>query len=118
MTTDDYAKRVIKHFQIQSDVNLELLGIVQLLCPGTWVLEVRQNIQIVGNGHEKVYCVSVSNGDGNVTTSNKNLGAALAQLIYYLLNGSVYPLTGNMGAYIHPIDLGYVLKNEGDNNEK
>jgi hypothetical protein len=113
---DEYTAQVIKHFEIQNSVNLELLGIVQLLCPGTWVLEVRQNIQIVGNGHEKVYCVSVSNGDDNVTTSNKNLGAALAHLIYYLLNGSVYPLTGNMGVYVHPIDLGYVLKKEGQEN--
>jgi len=109
---DKYTEQVIKHFQVQNDVNLELLSLAQLLCPGTWVLEVRQNIVVIKQMPEKVYHVSVSNGDDNVTTMNKNLGAALAQLIYYLLNGSVFPLTGNMGVYVHPIDAGYVLKGQ------
>jgi hypothetical protein len=113
---DEYTKQVIKHFEIQNDVNLELLSILQVLCPGSWIMEVRQNIQVINNMPVKIYQVCVTNGDDNVTATNKILGAALAQCIYYLLNGSVFPLTGNMGVYVHPTDLGYVLKE--NENEK
>lgn len=109
---NEYASRVLKHYEVQNKVALELLQIAQLLCPGTWVLEVRAGVDFDSKKHETVFHVSVSNGDDNVSTTNKNLGAAIAQLIYYLLNGSVFPLTGNMGQYIHPIDAGYVLKGE------
>ena len=63
-----------------------------------------------------MFQVSVSNGDDNVTTSNKNLGAAIAQLIYYLLNGSVFPLTGGGGKYVHPMDCGWVKKETNETN--
>lgn len=109
---NEYASRVLKHYEIQNAVALELIQIAQLLCPGTWVLEVRAGLNVENNKPECVFHVSVGNGDDNVTASNKNLGAALAQLIYYLLNGSVFPLTGGGGVYVHPEDLGYILKGD------
>jgi len=104
---DKYTENMIEHYKIQSEINVELLMILQRLCPGTWVMQIMANIEMVNNRPQQVYLVTVTNGDDNVTATNKNLGAAISQVIYYLLNGSVFPLTGNMGMYIHPEDAGY-----------
>lgn len=104
----DYGKRVLKHYEVQSGTALKLLEIAQGLCPGTWVLQILANLDQANGKHVLVYQVSVTNGDDNVTASNQNLGAALAQLIYYLLNGSVFPLTGDGGVYYHPADRGWI----------
>ena len=109
----EYSQQVIEHFKIQNEVALDLLGIAQRLCPGTWVLQVMMNFDYVKDKNpKKVYLVCVTNGDDNVTTTNENLGAALAQLIYYLLNGSVFPLTGRGGMYLFPGDDGWIREPE------
>lgn len=105
----DYRNRVIKHYEIQGEIALELLSVAQRLCPGTWVLQI---LPTLSPGEEKdhvlAYCVTVTNGDDNVTATNKNLGAAIAQLVFYLLNGSVFPLTGDGGYHYFPGDKGWI----------
>lgn len=113
--TNDYDARVVNHYKVQNEVTLDLLRTLQLICPGTWVLQIQSGLIFEEGCPRKVFNVSVSNGDDNVTATNKNLGAAIAQVIYYLLNGSVFPLTGNGGQYVHPLDMGYVLKEKDEN---
>ena len=101
---DTYGNRVIKHYKIQNEVNLELLSLVQKLCPKSWV------IQVLPNWNEKklkAFLVTVTNGDDNVTAVHENLGAALALLIHYLLDGSVFPLTRGDGKHLFPGDIGW-----------
>ena len=106
----DYCKRIQAHTKAIEDVTWELLGIAERLCPGEWVLQINRNID---NNQERVFIAVVSNGDDNVTGKGKTIAAALADLVNYLLHGSVYPLTGNNnGMYIHPSDRGWVKKEE------
>jgi hypothetical protein len=109
--TDEYTARVIEHYKIQGEITLELLQIARRLCPGDWVLQVLPTLA-KGKEDKRVlaYEVTVTNGDDNVTACNENLGAAIAQLIYYMLNGSVFPLTGNGGYHYFPGDRGWIRK--------
>ena len=111
--TEDYSKRVLAHYQIQKDVLFELMMIAQRLCPGgEWVFqmfaspEYRPEEKLINKKFEAV----VTNGDDNVTALADNPGAAVALLIHYLLNGSVFPLTGNNGKKFFPADTGWTRK--------
>src|SRR4030067_1157880 len=96
METNDYGKRLVKHYKIQNEIVLELLALVQKLCPKSWVIQI---LPTWNEKREKAFLVTVTNGDDNVTAENNNLGAALALLIHYLLNGSIFPLTGGEGEH-------------------
>jgi hypothetical protein len=68
------------------------------------MLQVEARMEFVGMGdkgriEKPVYHVVAHNGDDNVTGRGNTLGAAAAQCIHYMLNGSVYPLTGNGGRF-------------------
>jgi len=102
----DYNKRIQAHNKAIGDVTWELLRIAERLCPGEWVLQISGNMD---NNYERIFTAVVSNGDDNVTGKGKTIAAALADLVNYLLHGSVYPLSGgNNGMYIHPSDRGWV----------
>lgn len=105
---DTYFKRIQAHNKAIDDITWELLGMAERLCPGEWVLQIFRNMD---NNQERIFIASVSNGDDNVTGKGKTIAAALADLINYLLHGSVYPLAGgNNGMYIYPSDRGWVKK--------
>lgn len=110
---EDYGKRLLAHEHAVNAVAWDLLNVAQRLCPGTWVLQITTNIDTKTNEH--IFLASVSNGDDNVTGQGKTISAALAELINYLLKGSVFPLAGgNSGQYIHPSDWGWVRETEKD----
>jgi hypothetical protein len=106
---DKYTEQVINTYKATGEIAWDLLLIAKRLCPGDWVLQVEPGIDHENN-KQRVFHAMVSNGDDNVTGTGKSISSALAQLITYLLNGSVFPLTGNGGQYIHPLDRGFVKK--------
>ena len=103
--SDEYQKRLNRHHQTVPEIEHQLLEIAQRLCPGGhWLLQIIASQEFVGEGengriYRRVYHAIAHNGDDNVTATGKTVGAATAQLIYYLLNGSVFPLTGNAGRF-------------------
>lgn len=101
----DYEDRLLKHADVIEKCTWDLLIVAKRLCPGHWVLQIEPNFDDKKN---RVYCASVSNGDDNVTGTGTTIAAALADLINYLLHGSVFPLGGNGGQYVHPADMGWV----------
>lgn len=106
--SDDYRERIIKHHEVIDEVAWNLLCVAKRLCPGDWVLQIEPNIETKTQKH--IYLAIVSNGDDNVTGTGETISTALADLILYLLRGSVFPLGGNGGAYIHPADRGWIKK--------
>lgn len=98
----NYGDRVNKTLHAQVDTFWELLQIAQYLAPGTWPLQVLTQIE----GPEKYqrrFMAVVSNGDDNVSGTAKTPGGAVALLISKLLDGAVFPLTGDYGgAYVKP----------------
>ena len=105
----DYSKQVMEHYKAVESVAWDLLIVAKRLCPGDWVLQIEPNLSN-DQKHEHIYLAVVSNGDDNVAGSGKTIAEALAQLIYYMLQGHVFPLTGNGGQYLHPLDRGYELE--------
>ena len=108
----EYAACLLKHEDVVEKSTWDLLIVAQRLSPGDWVLQITPNFD---NNKKRIYCASVSNGDDNVTGRGPTIAAALSELINYLLHGSVYPLGGNGGQYVHPADRGWVLKSEASN---
>lgn len=107
---DDYSRRVLEHYSAIEKTAWDLLIVAKRLCPGDWVLQIEPNIN---EAHKHIYLAVVGNGDDNVTGSGETIAAALADLINYLLHGSVFPLTGNGGQYIHPADRGWIKPEKG-----
>src|SRR5574343_941116 len=101
----DYSERIIGHYKVVDGVTWELLYVAQRLCPGEWVLQIETNLDPKTKQH--IFLAVVSNGDDNVTGAGDTISAALADLILYLLRGSVFPLGGGGGRYIHPADRGW-----------
>ena len=104
--SDKYAKRIREHNKAVKEVEHQLMRIAQRLCPGGhWMLQVEAREEYIGTSDEgkritkPVYHVVAHNGDDNVTGCGNTLGAAAAHCIYFMLNGSVYPLTGNGGRF-------------------
>ena len=122
MTDDDYGKRVIKHYKIQDDVLFDLMMIAQRLCPsGEWVFQMFAEPEYDPANPKipkKLFMAVVTNGDDNVTAVCKTPGAAVALLIHYLLDGSVFPLTGNGGRKYHPADTGWTRVIETKNTDE
>ena len=102
---NEYGARLLKHADVVEKSTWDLLIVARRLSPGSWVLEISPNFD---DKKKRVYCASVSNGDDNVTGTGETIAAALADLINYLLRGSVFPLGGNGGQYFHPSDCGWV----------
>ena len=108
--SDEYSKRVLNHYKIQTDVLWDLMLIAQRLCPGgEWVFQMfahheynPENSRLI-----KKFMATVTNGDDNVTALSENPGASVALLIHYLLSGSVFPLTGEGGRKFFPADMGW-----------
>lgn len=103
---DEYAKRCRAHRKAVKEVEHELMRIAQRLCPGGhWMLQVDARMEYLGKNDEgkriekPIYQVQAHNGDDNVTGRGNTLGSAAALLIHYLLDGAVYPLTGNAGRF-------------------
>ena len=106
---DDYGNRVLKHYKIQQDVLFDLMMIAQMLCPGgEWVFQMFAYPEQKDRKIIKSYMAVVTNGDDNVTAVCSNPGAAVAKLIFHLLDGSVFPLTGDGGRKFYPADRGWV----------
>lgn len=113
--------RTIKHNQAVEKSIWELMIIAQRLCPGgEWVLQIFAYPERNIDGKEmRKYMATVTNGDDNVTAVATTLGAALALLIHYLLDGSVYPLaSGNGGRKTFPGDTGWVRVPESEEEDK
>lgn len=109
--SDKYSSdRMLKHADVIEKSAWDLLVVASRLCPGEWVLEISPHFDDKNN---RTYCASVSNGDDNVTGSGSTISAALADMINYLLHGSVFPLGGSGGRYIHPADRGWVKQEKG-----
>ena len=106
---DEYRASLFKHADVVEKATWDLLVVAKRLSPGYWVLEISPNFDDKKN---RIYCASVSNGDDNVTGTGSTIAAALADLINYLLHGSVFPLGGNGGQYCHPSDIGWVKGGE------
>ena len=109
--SDDYQKRLLAHSEAVSAVTWDLLVVAKQLCPGDWVLQIEPNLDT--ETQKRVYLAVVHNGDDNVTGTGITIAAALADLINYLLHGSVFPLAGNGGQYVHPADRGWVKEEKG-----
>ena len=103
---DEYRKRLERHYDAIEKSTWELLVVAKRLCPGDWVLQIEPSVE--GQDQKRIFLAVVSNGDDNVTGTGKTIAAALASLIDYLLKGSVFPLGGSGGQYIHPADRGWV----------
>lgn len=103
---DEYRKRLVRHYESVDQSTWELLFVAKRLCPGDWVLQIEPSLE--GVDQNRIFLAVVSNGDDNVTGTGKTIAAALASLIDYLLKGSVFPLGGCGGQYIHPADKGWV----------
>ena len=99
--SDDYQKRVIDTYRAQTEKFWELLQIACYLAPGTWPIQILPYAE-GPDKHDRRFMAVVSNGDDNVTAVAKTPGGAVALLIHYLLEGSVFPLTGEGGHYIVP----------------
>ena len=109
---NDYGKRVLKHYKIQEDVLWDLMLIVQSLCPGgEWVFQVfaHQEFDETTSRVKKKFMAICTNGDDNVTAIGNTPGAAVALLAHYLLDGYVFPLTGNGGRKTFPGDTGWTF---------
>lgn len=106
---DDYGKKVLEHYKIQNSVLFDLMLVAQRLCPdGEWVFQMFARFVIVNEKPVKKFHAVVTNGDDNVTAISENPAAAVALLIHYLLDGSVFPLTGNGGVKFFPADQGWI----------
>lgn len=113
--SDDYGKRVIAHYKIQADVLWDLMSIAQRLCPsGEWVFQMFAQQEFKDGRLVKKFMATCTNGDDNVTAVCSTPGAAVALLIHYLLDGAVFPLTGNGGIKYFPGDTGWIMKEEDD----
>jgi len=110
--SDNYSKRVLKHYKIQNEVLYDLMIIAQRLCPdGEWVFQMFAYPDRQDNGEiKKSFMAVVTNGDDNVTAITDNPGASVAKLIFHLLSGSVFPLTGEGGRKFYPADRGWIRK--------
>ena len=118
---DKYAERVLKHYKIQTEVLFELMKIAQRLCPdGEWVFQLLSHSEWSREEkiEQKKFMAVVTNGDDNVTAICANPGAAVALLVHYLLDGSVFPLTGNGGVKTFPGDNGWIKEIEDVESEK
>ena len=109
--SDEYKERISRHYSAIENSTWDLLIVAKRLCPGDWVIQIEPNIDAKTNKH--IYLAVVSNGDDNVTGSGVTIAAALADLINYLLHGSVFPLAGNGGQYIYPGDRGWTKIEKG-----
>jgi hypothetical protein len=102
---DEYQKRINAHHKAVARAEHELFQLAQLLCPGNWTFHIIASKEYLGMGDhgmridDPVYYAVVTNGDDNVTAKGKTVPAAVALLVHYLLNGSVFPLTGNGGRF-------------------
>jgi len=100
---DEYRERIGKHHRAVAKSEHELFQMAQRLCPGDWVFHVIASTEYQGMDDsgaridDPVYYAIVTNGDDNVTAEGKNVAAAVALLVHYLLDGSVFPLTGDNG---------------------
>lgn len=103
---DEYQNRVLGHYHAIEQSAWELLVVAQRLCPGDWVLQIMSSFD--GHDQKRIFLAVVSNGDDNVTGTGKTIESALASLINYLLQGSVFPLGGGGGQYVHPADRGWI----------
>lgn len=114
--SDEYGKLVIAHYKIQNDALWELMSMAQRLCPGgEWVFQMFARADYnpeTPKTPRKRFMATVTNGDDNVTAIGSTPGAAVALLIHYLLDGSVFPLTGNGGRKIFPADNGWTRDKE------
>ena len=111
--SDDYGKRVLAHYKVQADVLWDLMLIVQRLCPsGEWVFQMFAQQEFKDGKLVKKFMATCTNGDDNVTAINANPGAAVALLAHYLLDGAVFPLTGNGGIKYFPGDTGWIMGKE------
>ncbi len=108
----EYKDRVFRHYEAIEKSTWYLLTIAQMLCPGDWVLQIEPNID--QKTKKFIYLAVVSNGDDNVTGTGETIAGAIANLIDYLLHGSVFPLAGNGGRYIYPADRGWVKPPQED----
>lgn len=122
--SSEYGDRVLKHYKIQNEVLWDLMTIAQRLCPsGEWVFQMFATPEYNEKSpmkFDKKFIACVTNGDDNVTAICKSPGGAVAKLIYHLLEGSVFPLTGNGGRKFYPADMGWTKlpeQNSDDENE-
>lgn len=102
----EYKDRILCHHESIEKSTWYLLIVAEMLCPGDWVLQIEPDTDPKTQKH--IYLAVVSNGDDNVAGTGETIACALANLIDYLLHGSVFPLAGNGGRYIHPADRGWV----------
>lgn len=114
--TDEYQKQVWHHNQEVVKAQGELMELAQRLSPGYWVLQYTYNS--FNPKQEERYTAYVTNGDDNVTAHGRTLGGAIARLIGHLLDGGVFPLTGQYGRYIAEQDRAYVQERKRTENEK
>ena len=103
---DKYQKTLNRHHEVVPEMEHQLLEIAQRLCPGGhWLLQVTAYREYVCSDkfgiriERRLYHACAHNGDDNVTGVGKTVGAACADLIHHLLNGAVFPLTGNAGHF-------------------
>jgi len=113
--SEEYSERVLKHYKIQNDILFDLMMIAQRLCPGgEWVFQLFASPEMNESGKlKKSFLAAITNGDDNVTAICENPGAAVAKLISYMLEGSVFPLTGNGGRKFYPGDMDWIKRPEG-----
>jgi len=111
----EYGNRVIKHFKVQNGILWQLLKIAQELCPdGEWVFQFMAYPDFIDGKVKNKFMAVCTNGDDNVTAMAENPGAAVALLIHYLLDGSVFPLTGEGGRKFYPADRGWIKAPDKD----
>lgn len=113
---DDYQKRVNQTAIETEKAQGELMEMAQRLAPDYWVLQYTFN-SWNPNPRER-YTAYVTNGDDNVTAHGKTLNGAIARLIAALLDGGVFPLTGQGGRYVAHQDRPYVQDRERKEREE
>lgn len=109
--TDNYGKRVIGHYKIQTDVLWSLMSLVERLCPdGEWVFQLLTYVEKRNDTVVRLFQATITNGDDNVTCNDESPTGAVAGLLFHMLkgHGNPFPLTGNGGRKRFPADNGWI----------
>jgi hypothetical protein len=118
--TDNYGKRLINHYKIQSKTLWTLISTVQSLCPdGEWVFQFLTQVERRNDKLVNLFLATITNGDDNVTCIDESPTGAVAGLLYHMLKGqgNPFPLTGNGGIKYYPGDNGWIREPEEDRED-
>lgn len=119
---DDKVKSEINRYDVHRNLvdkaTFELVQMAERLCPGgEWVFQIFTHVEYVRDVKEprRSWMAVYTNGDDNVTALGKNIGAAVALLVHYALDGALIPLgSGNGGRKIFPADNGWTKLLQGE----